>query len=135
AREARRYKDNYRKSHRRYYGLAGITIGVESPVPITDETYHPKLRLFEVDGPGDDNVTIKHYFSIPDLSTKDLGEIVYRKSPWAIYRKGSSWIYRIPEEDDRPASHVAVVTEDQAEVVVYHARDTQFRKGSLESLT
>ena len=29
----------------------------------------------------------------PRPEGKDLGELVYRKPPWAIYRKGSSWIY------------------------------------------
>ena len=26
-------------------------------------------------------------------SGTDLGDSVYRKAPWAIYRKGDSWIY------------------------------------------
>lgn len=78
---------------RRYYQIAGITLQVEAALPITDATFHPKFKLFEVDGPGEDTINIRHYFSIPDLNGLNIGEKVYRKAPWAIYRKGLSWIY------------------------------------------
>jgi hypothetical protein len=77
----------------RYYHIAGITIRMESDLPITDTTFHPKFKHFEVNGPGEDTITIRHHFSLPDLTDWDMGEEVYRKSPWAIYRNGPSWIY------------------------------------------
>lgn len=78
---------------RRYYHIAGITIQVLSDLSITDTTFHPKFRLFEVDRPGKDTITIRHHFFLPALSSLDMGEEVYRRLPWAIYRKRSSWIY------------------------------------------
>jgi hypothetical protein len=78
---------------RRYYHIAGITIRMESDLPITDTTFHPKFKHFEVNGPGEDTITIRHHFSLPDLHNWDMGEEVYRKSPWAIYRNGLSWFY------------------------------------------
>jgi len=78
---------------RRYYQIAGITIQVESDVPITNTTFHPKFKPFEADGPGEDTITIRHHFSMPDLNGRDMGEAVYRKPPWAVYRKGNYWIY------------------------------------------
>jgi hypothetical protein len=77
----------------RYYQIAGITIRLESDLPITDTTFHPKFKHFEVNGPDKDTIIIRHYFSIPDLSNWDIGEEVYRKPPWAIYTNGSSWFY------------------------------------------
>jgi hypothetical protein len=66
---------------------------VESDLPITDTTFHPKFKHFEVNRPGEDTITIRHHFSLPDLNGWDMGEEVYRKPPWAIYRKGPSWLY------------------------------------------
>lgn len=77
----------------RYYHIAGITIRMESDLPITDTTFHPKFKHFEVNGPGEDAITIRHHFSLPDLTDWDMGEEVYWKPPWAIYRNGPSWIY------------------------------------------
>jgi hypothetical protein len=77
----------------RYYHIAGITIRMESDLPITDATFHPKFKHFEVNGPGEDTITIRHHFSLPDLIDGDMGQEVYRKPPWAIYRKGPSWLY------------------------------------------
>jgi hypothetical protein len=77
----------------RYYHIAGITIRMESDLPITDTTFHPKFKHFEVNRPGEDTITIRHHFSIPDLIDWDMGEEVYRKPPWAIYRNGPSWFY------------------------------------------
>ena len=82
--------------------LPGITVQVEADLPIKDETFAPKFKQFEVHGPGSDLISIRHHFSLPDLKGQDLGQEVYRKPPWAIYRKGDSWIYLgiSPEADD-----------------------------------
>lgn len=77
----------------RYYQIAGITIRLEADLPITDTSFHPKFKHFEVNGPGEDTITIRHHFSLPNLNGWDIGEEVYRKPPWAIYRNGSSWFY------------------------------------------
>jgi hypothetical protein len=86
------------KPHRvdhRYYHIAGITIRLESDFPITDTTFDHKFKLFEVYEPGEDTITIRHHFSIPLLSSLDMAEEVYRRPPWAIYRKGPYWIYAV----------------------------------------
>jgi hypothetical protein len=49
AREKSRFKKNWVKNHRRYYQCGGITIRVESDLPITDNTFHPKFKLFQID--------------------------------------------------------------------------------------
>ena len=66
---------------------------MESDLPITEETFHPTLNLFQTDEPGEDMITIQHHFEIPYLDDKDLGEVVYKKGAWEVRRKENSWIY------------------------------------------
>ena len=79
--------------YRRYYQIGGITIRVEADIPITDVTFHPKFKGFEMDEPGEDIITIRHHFSLPFLAGLDLGDEIYRKVPWIIYRKNDSLSY------------------------------------------
>lgn len=123
--------------HCRYYQIGGLTIQVESDLPITDTTFRPKFKLFEVDGPGEDTVVIRHYFSPFDFENEHLGERVYRKAPWAIYRRGDSWLYLSvsPTMKDTEAGDVGVLSDDHTQARMYHAREAVFRKGDLHSLS
>ena len=78
---------------RRYYQIGGITIQIDSDLPIKEKTFHPKFKLFEVNGPGKDTIVLNHHFSLPDPSSLVLGEEVYRHPPWAIYRSNNAWTY------------------------------------------
>ena len=64
---------------------------------------------------------------------------MYRKSPWAIYRKGPSWIYTgIPADGtNSPPHHIAVFSDDHTSGRIYHdkTREENFRKVNLDSLT
>ena len=139
ARENRKFKDEWLKKHRRYYKCGGITIQVDSDLPITEGTFHPKFKLFEVDGPGEDTISIRHHFALPDLNGHDLGKEVYRKPPWAIYKKADSWIYTgiSPTLGNESIHRVAVFNHDHSRVRIYNdnTREKSFRKGDLHSLT
>ena len=139
AKENRKFKDEWLKKHRRYYQCAGITIQVDSDLPITDRTFHPKFKLFEVNGPGVDTIIIRHHFGLPDLNGQNLGKEVYRKPPWAIYKKGDSWIYTgiFPTRGDESIYTVAVFNHAHTRVRIYNdqTREESFRKGDLHSLT
>jgi MoaA/NifB/PqqE/SkfB family radical SAM enzyme len=136
AKENRRFKENWENNHRRYYQIAGITIRVDSDLPITNSTFHPMFKLFEVKALAKDTITIRHHFSLPDLSGRDLGKEVYRKSPWAIYKKGSSWIYVgiSPKGENEDLHRVAVFNRDYTAARIYNADDKSFRKGGQHSL-
>ena len=123
--------------YRRYYQIGEITIQVESDLPITDTTFRPKFKLFEVDGPGEDNVVIRHHFSPFDFENERLGQRVYRKAPWAIYRREDSWLYLgvSPTMADTEAGDVGVLSDDHTQARMYHAREDVFRKGDLHSLS
>ncbi|MBC8446555.1 MAG: hypothetical protein H8D78_02285 [Chloroflexi bacterium] len=137
AEEKRRFKEEWQANHRRTYQVGGITVQVEADLPITDATFHPKFELFRADGPGEDTVSIRHHFALPDLKGQDLGEEVYRKVPWAIYRKGNSWIYVGISSNGRddPLHRMAVFNGDHTRGRIYHPDEETFRKGNLHSLT
>lgn len=138
AKEDKKIKDQWLKSHRRYFQIAGMTIQVESEIPLTDKTFQPRFNPFRVDGPGDDVIKISHSFHLPDLKSRDLGEEVYRKIPWVIYRKGRSWIYLSVsthgEQEKESVNQIAVFNEPHTRARIFTAGDSIFRKGNLNSL-
>jgi len=137
AHENRSFKEQWQRDHRRYFEIAGITLQVESDLPFTDQTFDPKFRKFQKDGPGSDTVTIRHHFELPDIKLHELGRQVYRKPPWAIYRKGQSWVYLgiSPDSDDHDPHRVVVFNNDYSRGEFYRPDDALFRKGNLHSLT
>lgn len=139
AKENRSRKEIMQRDNRRYYMVGGITIQVDSDIPFTDATFHPKFEKFRVYGPGEDTVTIRHHFNLPDIPEEKRGTELYRKSPWAIYRKGRSWIYTgIPTDGTvSPVHRVAVFSEDHSAGRIYNdpVREDNFRKGDIHSLT
>lgn len=136
-RESRAFKENWRRHHRRYYEIAGVTILVEADQPFDDATFADKFKGFEVPGPGPDLISLRHHFSPPDLRERDLGREVYRQVPWAVYRQGSSWIYLIvsPEPEEASPHQVAVFNHDYTRGRIYHRTAALFHQGGLNSLT
>jgi len=137
AAENRKFKENWMRQHRRYYSIAGISIKVEADLPITDETFDHKFKKFEIEEPGDDAISIRHHFGLPDLKDKDLGREFYRKPPWAVYKKDGSWIYLgiSPNNDDSSLHRTVVFNETHTKARIYNDKDEAFRKGGLHSLT
>jgi len=84
AEEARKFKEEWRQKHRGYFRIAGITVRVESDLDLDTVRFKEELAPFAVAGQGDYNVTLRHFFELPDLKGKDLGKELYRKPPWAI---------------------------------------------------
>ena len=124
-------------NHRRYYGIADMTIKVESDLPFTETTFDPKFKSFELEEPGEDVISIRHHFFLPNLGKQDLGKEVYRRAPWAIYRKGQSWIYMgiSPTEGDDTLHRVAVFDDNHTHVRIYSPNEDIYQKGKLGSLT
>jgi len=137
AKENLRFKENWQKNHRRYFKIADITVQVESDLPINEQTFHPKFKQFEVNGPGEDTICIRHHFSLPDLDGRDLGKEVYRKAPWAIYKNNGSWIYLgiSPDQGDKSLHRVVTFNSDHTRARIYNDKEETFLKGNLHSLT
>jgi len=136
ARETRRVREDWLGSHRRRFRIAGLAVDVEADLPITDATFEPKFTLFRTDAQGPADVVLRHHFSLPDLAGEDLGREVFRQPPWAIYRKGASWIYLMisPDPADTTIHRVMVFNDGHTRGRIYSSTDELFRRGGLESL-
>jgi MoaA/NifB/PqqE/SkfB family radical SAM enzyme len=122
--ETRAFQANWRDQHRRYFQIAGITVRIESDVDFDTIKFKAELAAFAVAGPGDDNVTLRHHFEVPDLTGKDLGQELYRKAPWAISRqKNGEWIYRgiLPDGSDTNLHRVATFNADHTRGTIYNS--------------
>ena len=108
-------------AHRRYFHIAGITVCVESDLDFEAVRFKRALAPFAVDGPGDDTVTLRHHFALPDLKGQDLGRELYRKAPWAISRTRDSWYYLGVKSDAKDAElqWVGVFDADFAHATIY----------------
>lgn len=123
-------------THRRFYSIAAMTVEVDADLPITDGTFRPKFELFRTDGPAARNIEIRHHFSLPDMEGRDLGREVYHKAPWAVYRRGESWIYLgiYPEADDPRLHRVIIFNDDHTKAHVFHPSPELFEGGGHDSL-
>ena len=113
---------------------------VESDLDFDTIKFKDEFAPFAVEGPGDDNVTLRHYFELPDLTGKDLGEELYRKAPWAISRqKNGAWIYRgiSPDGTNTNLHRVAMFSADHTHGTIYSPpRDLEYiRKDGWYSLS
>jgi MoaA/NifB/PqqE/SkfB family radical SAM enzyme len=135
--QAKKQKENWQKNHRRFFQVAGITLQVEADLPITEDTYHPKFKLFEVDKPGEDIISIRHHFSLPVLTREDFGEELYRRSPWAVYQKNGSWIYEVftPHPEGDQVFQITFFSHDFTRAKIYNHDEYAYRKGNNFSLT
>jgi MoaA/NifB/PqqE/SkfB family radical SAM enzyme len=135
--EARSYRENWRQHHRRYFRIADVTVRVDSDIPFTEKTFDPKFEKFETDGPSDEMISLRHHFSLPEFNRDDLGQEVYRRAPWAIYRKDRSWIYLGigPGQRDKDFHCAAVFNEDHTRGRIYNPSEALFRQGKLHALT
>jgi len=136
AKENRKFKKDWIKAHRRYYKIADITIQVDSDLPIDQMNFLPILKRFEVSKPGEDTIIIRHHFSLPDLSGRDLGIELYRNPPWAIYKKDGSWIYLevSSTRTNKGLYRVAVFNSDHTRARIYNKKNA-ILKGNWHSLT
>jgi MoaA/NifB/PqqE/SkfB family radical SAM enzyme len=139
AKEAQKFKEDWKKNHRKYFQIAGITVCIESDLDLSKTNFKQELKAFEVDGPGKDNVSFRHIFELPDLAGKDVGKELYRKAPWAISKKNGTWFYRgiSPTTGDQSLHRVAVFNEDHTKGTIYSRPDDEARilKDGWQSLS
>lgn len=123
----------------KYFTVCGITIRVDSELPIRPATFASKFDLFEADGPGLDTVHIVHRFDLPCLDG-DLGRQIYKKSPWVIYQKDSQWVYVLetsPDLNHKGIRQISVVNEEDSKIEIFNGElgRSAWESGSLEVLT
>ncbi len=123
-----------RENNRRYFKTAGITVCVESDLDFDKIKFISKFDTFAVEGPGEDNVTLRHSFYLPEFNYSDLGEKVYHNAPWIIYRKDGYWIYLcfVKEDTRENVYKIAVFNKDHTEGVIFNnpdIKDNLYKEG------
>lgn len=128
-----------RGSSRRYFQIAGITVSVESDLDFNEVKFKKEFIPFAVEGTGSDNVSLRHYFQLPDLRGEDLGKELYRRKQWSISRKNGAWIYRgiTPDGPDSDLHRVAVFNSDYTRSIIYStpAHERNVRAEGFHSLS
>ena len=129
--------ESEKKDGCRYFRIAGITIRVAADLPISDSTFAAKFKKFQIEKPGAEQVRITLHFSLPRILPARLGREMYRKAPWAIYRKGSSWSYLGIKPGPKTYSVYCLATFNDAHTLgqIYHQDSSIFSEGNLHSLT
>lgn len=137
AHQTRSLREQALTKNRRFFQIGGITIQVTSDIPFTDTSFSPRFDSFFTDIPGPDTVRIHHHFGIPDLDEKDLGQEVFRRVPWAIFRKGNSWIYAgiSSDENKKTLEKLAVFSLDHTIGTIYNETKSPFLSGNISSIT
>ncbi|HPI73278.1 MAG TPA: hypothetical protein PK843_13270 [bacterium] len=125
------------RDFRRWYRIADITLQIESDLPFTENTFSDKLELFRMEAPGADVVTVRHHFSLPEMSGWDFSREKYRKAPWAIYQTDAGWIYLgiLPQGFEEKLWKVVVFNPDHSLAEVFHPDSSAFAAGGQTSLT
>jgi len=128
--------NNTEEGNYRFFKIAGITIKVESDLSFHYDSFLPKFKSFEVSEPGEDLVTLRHHFHLPDINRNDLGKIVYQKAPWIIFEKDDRWTYLGVSPWEKEMVYVmAVFNRDYSRGDLYHKDSGFFKRGNLQSLT
>jgi len=133
---AKKGKADWLRTNRRFYRIGGLTVQLDSDLPFTDRTFHPKFEFFRADRPAGETISIHHHFSLPGLEGEDLGEEIYRTPPWQVFRKGGTWIYVgiAPHAEDRQVHRVIVSDDAHTRIRVFNPSSDLFLRGGLDSL-
>ena len=132
------FKQEWIAEHRRYFQVAGVTICVDSDIPVSDTTYHSKLNIFQVPAPGDDVVMLRHHFSMPEISHWNFKNKIYEGQHFFICKNGNSYIYIYPSpshQKDEPYQLVAEFSHDHSKGHFFNLSANTFILGGLGSLT
>jgi hypothetical protein len=125
--------------HYRDFEIAGVTIRLGSDLPIGQIRFGAAIQPFEAKEAGNDVVTLKHVFNLPDFNGKDLGALLYDNPPWQVYRKDSSFIYvGVTKAGRLTRRHrVAVFDADYSHGVIYSParEEARIRREGFPNLT
>ncbi len=122
------------------YEIAGITLKIESDIPITDNTFNNKLDTFRVDSPGEDVFTINHHFGLPPFTPDSIGIEKTRIGPWAIFNNNDFIIYVSKGREDKldlKNQQVMVIPNSDSKLDLYQPEELveHFADGQFNSLT
>ena len=115
-----------------------MSIEVQSDLPLTDKTFSPKFKVFQIDGPLNENIVLHHRFEVFRVKL-NVENRVYMKPPWAVYHQDGQWIYQwIKAEPPHENYFKTVVTDNEHSFLdIYNDRSMKEKllRGELTSLT
>jgi len=116
------------------FKIGGVTLSVQSDLPLREKTFAPKFQLFRCDDGKGDEVTIYHHPSLPKI--RNWGEKIYHRAPWMIYKTPSHYIYQMFVDGNNKPLLVAIFNKDHTEGHIYKGKNyiRAFKKGNLTSL-
>jgi len=116
------------------FEIGGISLSIDSDLPLKKETFASKFQLFRCTNEGDVSVTIHHHCGLPKIG--NWGEKVYQRAPWIIYETPSRYTYRMFVEGNSQFHLVAIFNKDHSEGHIYKGKNyvQAFKEGNLTSL-
>ncbi|ACN15643.1 hypothetical protein HRM2_25490 [Desulforapulum autotrophicum HRM2] len=82
------------QTYSRYYSAAGITFKIISEFPFTENTFHPKFRLFEIEGADNEDVLLYHHFKKFDESVLNEKHLIFSNEYLEVYIDDNNFFYK-----------------------------------------
>ncbi len=116
------------------FRIGGISLSINSDLPLEEKTFALKFQLFRCANEGDDGVIIHHHCGLPKIG--NWGEEIYQRAPWVIYETPSSYVYKMFVEGNEEFPLIAIFNKDHTEGHIYKGKNyiKIFKKGNLTSL-
>ncbi|MBN1893032.1 radical SAM protein [bacterium] len=134
----KKVQNERQKSHRRLYGVAGMTLEVLSDLPITDSTFGPNIRRFETTRMGSDVVTMHHHYYLPEFPERQRGRLVLKTGNWRVYQKNGAWFYtQITADENGKETHnwISAMNKEMNRFHIFQDNAEIFKLGHLNSIT
>ncbi len=82
-------------------------------------------------------ITIRHHSSLCSPVIDESWRLVYKKIPWTIYQKETSWVYLVIQEEEKELDlwTIGVFDGTHTKGTIYHRDNTQLLRGNNHSLT
>lgn len=129
------FKENWRRHHRRFFEIAGISIQVDSDRPIGDGEFDKRFDSFKRQSPAADVVRLEHHYGLPKIADHQMGKKIFHRAPWKVYEKENGWIY-ISYIDSPPERwlQITVFNKDYSHAHIYNDPDFFAADKSFNSL-
>ncbi len=136
--ETKKFKLKWEMENRCFFGVGGLTIRLDSDIPLKSDTFNKNLKAFEINRPDKVDISIRHHFFLPKISFAKIGEKIIERGPLLLFKNKSSWIYKntYSAPDEKYVYDViAMIRNDRKRITVYHESEEAFRKGDIHSLS
>ncbi len=123
-----------RPSYHLAFEIGGISLSIDSDLPLKEETFVPKFELFRCADGEDNEVTIHHHAGLPKI--RNWGKNIYRRAPWIIHKTASGYIYKMFVEGNSQFLLIAIFNKNHSEGHIYKGKVyvKAFKRGNLTSL-